>query len=389
MIPIIYDTLLLLMLISLYFCGKEIAKTGKVCSKAGIIAILSFTLNEGLRFGRGIDYNVYGMAFERYANGEPIEKELLYSFLVRFLINVGIPFQGLIIFQSFLFITCLLYFLVNYRDIMSVALPFFVLFSLSVFENLIRWYLGFSFIVLGLSLLISGKPIIYFISVSSVGVFFHVGLLPIPILFYLVYRIKNILFHPLITISVYLCMVLFVKTEVLLYLVDFVRFFSFVIDVNGGYVTNAEEWLTKGVLGSVVNSGFGGLLNVTFLLSVVWYGYYCVRESNKEIIFIYNLFILGFMLQPLANRAEILVRYNFCFYCFAGIISSVVLIRKVKEFKQVRLFVVIVVLIFQVNYFRSPFIFPEEKYLYVWDAGNRTYSSMYSSLINIMYNNIN
>ena len=61
---ILYDLLFLLMLCILFFCGKEISKTGKIFSKGGIIAIVAFTLNEGLRYGRGIDYNVYGRNFD-------------------------------------------------------------------------------------------------------------------------------------------------------------------------------------------------------------------------------------------------------------------------------------------------------------------------------------
>ena len=385
MIPIIYDTLLMLMLVILYFCGKEIAKSGKVFSKAGIIAILSFTLNEGLRFGRGLDYNLYGMAFDGYLKGEPIDKEFLYSFLIKLLINVGIPFQGLIIIQSFLFIIGILCLLSNFRDIIPFALPFFVLFSLLVFENLIRWYLGFSFVLLGINLLVKKKSIIYFFLVSELGAFFHVGLLPIPVIIYLIYRIKKPLISPIISIPIYIAIGLFVKSDIMLFFANYLKLLSFVSERSESYVENAERWLSSGAL-EIEQSSFDGLFTIIYLFVIIWFGYYLVKTMEHKYNFIYNLFVIGFMLKPLANQIEILTRYNYCLYCFGGIIASVVFVYNTQILnKAINGLLFTIILAFQLNILRSPFRYAEEKYLYVWDIGNKTYNTMYSFWINDIY----
>ena len=53
------------MLFSLYYSGKRMSIKGIALFKAAALGIIVFTLNEGLRFGRGIDYNYYAMAFNQ------------------------------------------------------------------------------------------------------------------------------------------------------------------------------------------------------------------------------------------------------------------------------------------------------------------------------------
>ena len=41
------------MLFVLYQCGKSLRKDYRIFSAAGVVSMLVYTLNEGLRFGRG------------------------------------------------------------------------------------------------------------------------------------------------------------------------------------------------------------------------------------------------------------------------------------------------------------------------------------------------
>lgn len=58
MIQVTYVFLLLIMLSCLFISGNRIKRNFSVL-KAFPIGIIAYSLNEGLRFGRGIDFNLY------------------------------------------------------------------------------------------------------------------------------------------------------------------------------------------------------------------------------------------------------------------------------------------------------------------------------------------
>lgn len=67
LIHIIHLSLTFLMLWALYKSGCRISCIQKLSFKAMVkaswLGVLAFTLNEGLRFGRGLDYNIYADHF--------------------------------------------------------------------------------------------------------------------------------------------------------------------------------------------------------------------------------------------------------------------------------------------------------------------------------------
>ena len=195
MILVIYNVFLVLMLFILYSTGKQIAKSGTILSPAGIIAISVYTLNEGLRYGRGIDYNLYGMDYEELEAGKESNWDIGFQYIARFLIANDIPWQGYVILMSFVFILATLFLLRVYKEILPYALPLFVLFSLRETENMVRWYMGFSFIMIGLSILLIGgkKANLKFWIFTAIACTFHIALLPLPVAFYLLYRREQIL----------------------------------------------------------------------------------------------------------------------------------------------------------------------------------------------------
>jgi hypothetical protein len=84
---------------------------------------------------------------------------------------LGIPYQGFILLCSFILITCGVSFLKKHSEVLLYSLPLF--FSVSLLaENLIRWFLGFSFVLLALSALSEGRNI-KFVIWSVLGGCFH------------------------------------------------------------------------------------------------------------------------------------------------------------------------------------------------------------------------
>lgn len=378
---ILYDLLFLLMLCILFFCGKEISKTGKIFSKGGIIAIVAFTLNEGLRYGRGIDYNVYGRNFDFYENGVVIDKsEFLYGALIKFLIHIDASYQVLIVIQSFLFIFSLLYLLKNYRDIIQYALPLFALLSLAGFENLIRWFLGIPFIIIGLYFLSKGENTKFWLF-SVISFFFHYGLLPIPIIFYIVYRIKKILFHPIVVISIYLILGFLFDSGIFLFFTSYLNYLSFIGDFSetaAGYLNNSEYWLTSGYSG-LYQSSFDTKKNIFLSFTLISFGYITIKDSKHLNIFAYNLFAIGLILKPIANKVELLARYDFVFYFFNAIVCANIIkdlqFKKIIRRIEIRAFIYFIFIVSFSFSFIEPFRNPN-LFLYVWDNDNKSYQEM-------------
>ena len=341
MIPFIYDFLLFSMLLILYRAGLGLKKNGgRIMSGPGIAAIMAYTLNEGLRFGRDIDYNGYWLSFVEVSRGYGSDREFVYETILKLFSDVGIPFQGFVMFGSFMFIFGLLFFLRNYQEILPFSLPFFALLSLLEVECLIRWFIGYSFILIGLHYLLRGKLVKYFL-ISYIAPFFQVGLLPVPIIFFLVYCVKKTLIHPAISIVLYIAIGLLFQTEMMLVFTDMANMFSFISKRAEGFAAEADYWLTGGSNGRK-GYPFPGVTTVLLLFSIIWYSYNVIKKMDKKYIFPYNIFLLGFLLGPVANQIELLQRYNLLFYFFRAILIACILWYLIKK----RLYVKISPLLF-------------------------------------------
>lgn len=67
--------------------------------------IFVYTLYSGLRWGRGVDYNVYYWVYENIKNGISREdNEPLFELLVKISAWLGFSWQGFVVFMSFFLI---------------------------------------------------------------------------------------------------------------------------------------------------------------------------------------------------------------------------------------------------------------------------------------------
>lgn len=383
MIPAIYTFLLLFMLFSLYKAGKGLQDNAcKISSKYGIIALLVYTLNEGLRFGRGIDYNYYWRSYEDLAAGKYVETNIGMLLFEKILISFDLSWESCVLFISFMFILGTLYLMKCYKEILPLALPLFVFFSNAAVENMIRWYIGFSFILIGLSFQMReekklNKKFLFF---SFLACLFHYAIIPIPIIFYSIRFFKKPLLHPLITIALFYTIAFGFKTTVMLQFVDVVNTLSMMSDKFEHYSNNPVFWLTGGFDG-VETTPFPALTEQLFLLVIVCLGFISVKEQRKAFVYSYNLFIIGFLLYPIARQIELLERFDQPFLFFRGIVLAIIIQSFFVDvrIKLIPLFKLMVILIF-LNLGRSMIIHPftqsPQRYLYVWDKDRQTPESM-------------
>lgn len=375
------------MLFILYRAGIAIQKKGKIISSAGIAAICIYTLNEGLRFGRGIDYNLYYDHYINIAAGRETKLEFVFVQFCRCFIGLDFSFQALIMFMSFMFILSLLNFMQNFRNEIPLALPFFVFFSRPEVENMVRWYLAFSFFLFGLSDLIKREKLSWrYFLFSLIGCSIHYAIFPIPFAFFIIYQFKHIMLKPYISITLFMCIYLLFKAEAMSQFVDIV---NILVNASGErftyYGDNAEYWLTGGFAGEDV-SGKIGISEMTFLFVLVILGHRILKYSDRKYIFSYNLFILGFLLFPIAKKLELAGRYDAIFFFFRAIVLAAILytyyIRKCTRMIPALSSIVLIVLLYNpINSIKNILTGNPMKCLYIWDKSGMTTDKMYEMWI--------
>lgn len=321
----------LLLLVSIY-CGVKINKNN-MKNVYVLIFILTFTLIEGLRFGRGIDYNVYYYSFQTKDVFDVCKSNtILFDLLCFLLIKLGLPYQALIICSSSILAIAGTKLLIQYPKVLLLSLPWFYFQTFSA-ENLFRWYTAFSFLLLGIPYLLKDKTYIYLVC-CIIGVLFHIMMAIPAILFYIISKAKSSLLSPWISILIYLFLSLvwsssFMKNFIspINYLLSFWEHYS---DVYGG---NLSSWLDGSQHGLAEFSIIRQVLDLCKNIFLIFIGYKLIQKTKyKELVFYYNSMLLGIISYPAFAPIELFDRFNQLFLFFQCLIGSYGVIYSVRNF---------------------------------------------------------
>lgn len=321
----------LLLLVSIY-CGVKINKNN-MKNVYVLIFILTFTLIEGLRFGRGIDYNVYYYSFQTKDVFDVCKSNtILFDLLCFLLIKLGLPYQALIICSSSILAIAGTKLLIQYPKVLLLSLPWFYFQTFSA-ENLFRWYTAFSFLLLGIPYLLKDKTYIYLVC-CIIGVLFHIMMAIPAILFYIISKAKSSLLSPWVSILIYLFLSLvwsssFMKNFIspINYLLSFWEHYS---DVYGG---NLSSWLDGSQHGLAEFSIIRQVLDLCKNIFLIFIGYKLIQKTKyKELVFYYNSMLLGIISYPAFAPIELFDRFNQLFLFFQCLIGSYGVIYSVRNF---------------------------------------------------------
>lgn len=382
MIPYIYDALLILMVSLLFWAGKVLhCNKVKILSVGGILAILSYTLNEGLRFGRGLDYNIYWQQYLDFSRGWDTQQNIGFNFFQSIVVSLNLPFQVLVMFMSFMFIFASLFLMKNFRAVVAYALPLWVLLTMGTVENLVRWYLAFSFVIIGMSFLLQNNNLKHkfiFVLFSFIGCTIHYAMLPVPLLLFGLYHIKKPIISPLKAIIAFSFIIVFFKTSYMLPFANLVNYLGLLSEKFNGYGENAEFWLTNNALGT---TGVQiGAFEIVYSVFLVWAGYNCCKNAGRKYVFAYNLFLIGFVFRGMAKQIELLGRFDEIFFFFRAIVLACIIkmtfLKRVNYTYIVRPALIIIIIGMLFAPLRKPFYETPMKYLYVWDSSGKTPQSM-------------
>ena len=370
MITFVYIALhALLLLVMLFFC-RRIVLNGRNYWRLAIIPILSYGLEEGLRWGRETDWNFYYYVYEDYLHGLSSDHEWLFQLIWRSFASFGLPYPCVITVCSLFFIFALFVFFKPYasRKEFAYIIPLCVACHIITSSNLIRWYMAVSFMLMGCRLFSERKfwmAILCFVAAISTHFFSIVIVLFLVCLFYY----KKIIMRPAWACLVCVLLLLLFDRSML-------AKFGFIYDYLGmfnrfsGYLDNGYSW----IIGA--DEGYSGTKSVlmsfvTFMpyFAFIISGYHLMQKGALQVAY-YNIVVVASMLKIISSGLELFGRV-YCFFDFFICFSCIMSVGYIR--KTSGKFIYKLLLVFCVFYILRKFLYMcepmqyDELMLYVWD----------------------
>lgn len=280
-----------------------------------IFPIIAYSLIEGLRYGRGVDYLGYLVKYIQAL--EPVvEYEPFFKLLNKYMALCGFPYPIAFSAYAFIWILGLLFLCKDFRSIAYLCIPFGLIASIPSMENLIRQFTSLGFVMISISYLIN-KKYKYSILFAVISYGFHISSVVVTFLIYTTYVFKyNNLFKLKYVIPIYLFFMFIFKIEYIDALIN-----NILSHINLGglrfssYIENADRWFNSAAINDGYNRSLGGkmaqlLFNVTLFIM----GQKAIKkckdpELQFKLTIIYNLFIVGCIGVQAVNLLEIVRRF--------------------------------------------------------------------------------
>lgn len=373
---LIYLTFRILLTLVAIFNAIHISQSKKpVTLKSFIPIIVAYTLYAGLRWGRGVDYNIYYWVYKGIVEGGGREdNEPLFELLVKIFGLMGLEWKHFVLFMSFFLAIASCTFLRLFKKGLVLIVPFWFL-SINDAENLQRWYLAFSFILIGVPHLIN-ENVKKFLIFALLGFLVHYGivlvLLPLVGIWY--FSQKGIL-SPWISTALYFLGMFLFSTDMMLVFVDLVSN----IDIGtrfAAYQNDAEGWLTgsnKDYLYRTAN-----ILNIIPSLFLIFVGHSYIQQKKDDrlLVTLYHWTMFGVIFLPIALQIELLRRicspFTIMQYVFLAIISYDILVSKIKV-KTMVYYICLCVFVYYAIKLVVVYPLSVDKKLtyYIWDSEGR------------------
>lgn len=331
MIEIRYIAFHLLLVIILFIFSSRLSKVSpKLFWNIAFVPLLAFTLEEGLRWGREIDWCVYYTVYKDINANVNTGHEPLFTLIWWIFGRLGAEYYVVIAFCSFLLAFSIFFFFKPYKEINKIAIPLAFLMVASNATNLIRWFMGVSFLLISLRYYLDSKQVkslIFAIATCCT----HIGLIIVLPLLWFLLRKKTRLLKPKTAIIISIILVLVFDRRFFsnfAFIFDWFNFYS----RFAGYQDSAAEWLSgeasaKGVENYVV---YDILLVSLPLFFFIYYGYKAIA-NNKEFIPLWNAMVIGIYLKNMSRGLELIGRYSYVFdiiLCINGSYALLYVINK-------------------------------------------------------------
>ena len=121
-------------------------------------------------------------------------------------------------------------------------------------------------------------------------------------------------------------------------------------------------------------------------------GYKLCKHLDNKYIILYNIFLIGFVILPVANQIELVLRYQYLIFIYQFIILAYIidyyLVSKRLQLNNISYALVIIVFLYysQRQIRMWAFEEPEYRHLYVWNSEGNDYLDLWSTYYKDMEN---
>lgn len=303
--------------------------------RAAIPIIVMYGIFMGLRFGRMIDYNIYYVHYEEIVKNINDKRgvEPLFALLMHAFGLLNLKYYHFILFTSLLTICSFLTYVRKKQDIVFLAV---ILFLSETFmaENLIKWYVAFSFFLYALHYYQEHKikKAALFIVIS---VCFHIGMLFAVIPFILLMCVKK-------NLPSKICFILFIISS----FVGSVNFLN-ILSPLMPYMGINEKLALYALQYNDIITGKFGIMGMNdqknwfeIIRNIIAFGVPILiapklLKKRKFTTYELNAFYIGTILQPIFIQVEILGRISGVFHFFQIIICSYVYVYVLRNKNEI------------------------------------------------------
>ncbi|MDE6199105.1 MAG: EpsG family protein [Muribaculaceae bacterium] len=276
--------------------------------------IVFYTLIQGLRFDRGVDYPQYAdeLEYDIYA-GNNITREFLYDVFVMFFRNFKIPFYFGFMIYSGLLISGFMLLVKKFREYAFWIVPIFYLLTLDASENFIRQFIALSFVYYAYYYYLQ-RSIKKMYAMLIIIPFIHLsGLFVVGAFLVCAYvNFTKLLKSALPLLGFYLALTAVWDITNLDSFADSLQTVDSFQDTNfEGYVDNSEKWFTeegdldkaRGIENSLVREITDFLCNC----AIVWFGFAVCRRDRRFNIAYYGSY-LAIIISVIGGSVELIGR---------------------------------------------------------------------------------
>lgn len=360
---------LLVVLVTFFSCKKIKNNSVRKYWHFAYLSICVFALEEGLRWGRMVDWCMYHETYNNILQTSDETMEPVFRLVWTLFAILNVPYWGVILFMALFFIVSAFYFCKPYKNLLPYVMPLFVVTAGFFAENLIRWYMSYSFLLIALRLYLDGKnkPAIGW---ALCSVLTHYAMILSVVLFVALNHLKNKkICSPICAICLSVIFVLLMS-----YYKDLMMNLLFIANVFSGserfamYSDDASEWfVVKNV------DVFSNIILMTPLYLALWVANKKMKNMPMNNFF-YNCFVVSLLIKSLGQNLELALRYRAIFDPFVCMLMGIVY-YSVSSLKGKNLFCKAIMLLFlfmQAVRFCSP-LENDKLNMYVWNDTRPAY----------------
>ncbi len=378
--PIVLWIFKTILLFILFYCGYHISNDRKDnFKKYAYISTIFYSLIEGVRWMRGVDYWHYyqDIATNFKAIGTTPDPEPVYELFCTLFYNSQLPVCIAFVFYSAILFISFLSIIRHFKDLAIWALPLFFIITVGATENHVRQFFAIPFVLFAFSAWLSDKKILCY-CLLCVAPLIHTSSLLFVVVF-LLFTHWNFNMPRKGGIILLIVYVLLFFTWDISRLGAFSTWLQTLDALTGskfeGYVYNADRWFTgEGSIeeltgGTVVTSTFRKYSEFVSSSMIIYYGYKFVNQNIYYRIF-YIFSCLNLFIQVLGGDIELIGRFAEFFLIFIPITISYI-VTAFKPYKSKEKIIVYTIFFFVyfvymfLKYWGTPTITGSG---FIWDA---------------------